>query len=82
MLMSRFLCICIVLVLGSFGCSGPAPGLSYEQEILMDSLYLQEVELLQPQMDSLCDVMREESFRSLVDSISQQRLREIYQIID
>ena len=63
-------------------CSKPAPGLSADQKILLDSLFLQQVELINPELDSLCEDERQKTFRSLVDSIAAQRIDEIYQIIN
>ena len=74
--------VIFLFILLCTACSSPPPGLSSEEYIVLDSLYTQEIELLSSVMDSLCAEEKERIFKSLVDSIAQQRLSEIYQIID
>ena len=82
MKIGNYLLVLFVALALLMACSSPPPGLSSTEEILLDSLYNQEIELLSSVMDSLCEAEKERVFRSLVDSIAQQRLSEIYQIID
>ena len=64
------------------GCTEPAPvSLSSEDRAIVDTLYSQQVQVLRPQLDSLCEAIFDEEVRKAVDSMlvvrraEEERLR-------
>jgi hypothetical protein len=55
----------------------PLPSLNSKDRNLIDSLYRDEVAILKPMLDSICDSRFEERIAQAVDSIMEIRVREI-----
>lgn len=50
--------------------------LSSNERALMDSMYIQQIEILRPMWDSLCDVRFEAGVSTAVDSLIRTRIAE------
>lgn len=55
----------------------PVPKLSYYDREIVDSLYLLRYDSLKPELDTMCVTIQRNIMLTAVDSIMEQRLREI-----
>jgi len=65
-----------LLFLALPSCEEQAPRLRSPQRKLIDSLYTKQVELLKPELDSICEESRQARIDFAVDSIMTLRLAE------
>jgi hypothetical protein len=71
-----FLFLFIMQCVACSGCAKQAPRIRSADRKIIDSLYKMEVEVLQVEMDSLCNLSFEERLAYTVDSIMTVRLVE------
>lgn len=55
---------------------GPPPALTSSQREMIDTLYLRKVEVLRPQLDSICDANFAANVQQAVDSLVKVRKEE------
>ena len=73
--MKYWLCLSLVF---AFGCTPEAPPtIDAEDRKLIDSLYLQQVEIKKPTLDSICERNFDRRVQSAVDSVLSERQQEI-----
>ncbi len=80
----RFSWLLLLAVLSFLGaCAEEAPvSLDQEARVLIDTMYIQEVRVLRPELDSLCELEFEDRVAELVDSLlpirraEEERLRQ------
>lgn len=76
--MKRVFGIFIMLLCFGFGCTEEAPDtLLVKDRNIIDSVYLEIVGGLKPELDSLCELNFDQRVAGLVDSILQERQKEI-----
>ncbi len=67
-----------LLLFWIIGCTPEAPPtINAEDRKLIDSLYLKQVEMRKPELDSLCNLTFDVRVRSIVDSVLAERQEEI-----
>lgn len=80
--MNRFIFFISMLIWFGISCADSPKGISAADRVVIDSLFNVEKDLIQVELDSLCNLKRERLFKQSVDSISRQRIAEINQIIN
>lgn len=76
----KYLCVLMVFFFASC-MEEKSNDLSYEELRIVDSLYSKKSSMLKKEVDSICNARHDALFDSLVDSIKQDYISEIEQII-
>lgn len=71
----------LILLTAAVSCTPPPVKLNYQDRKVVDSLYKAAATPLSQELDSLCDLRRDDRLRRAVDSIYTARLAERQDII-
>ena len=73
----------LVLIIGLLSC-GQEPviiDLNREERSVVDSLYKEEISLIAPKLDSLCEIHKKKRYQQIKDSLIEIRLEEIESLL-
>ena len=78
----RYIILLIACIyMGSSSCTDEIRPLSKAEMNMIDTLYINETELLKVELDSLCKLEYDRVYKQSVDSIKAVRLKEIKSIL-